>query len=121
MNTLTENELRIGNYVSGGVNKDVAQITEIRENGVMLSEHEDCPPHYYDWISAIPLTEEWLIKFGYEKPEFTESTWYGKYHRIFEPIRGMYVCDTSGMTVKTVHQLQNIHHALTGEELKINE
>ena len=75
-------------------------------------------------IYAIELTEEWFIKFGFEK------TWFG-YEIIstgieIEPLKnGDYtICINSneyhvGESFKYVHQLQNIYFALTNKELKL--
>ena len=59
-------ELRIGNYVYfKGVEVDVFSIEKNpidweRVNGVR------CEENYVSAIKPIPLTEEWLLKFGFE-------------------------------------------------------
>jgi len=98
-------------------------------------------------LSGIPLTEEWLIKLGCIKHVATVSEEYGfetqemyTYDRftIFYPensgnefddyengewVINNYPKSTAGChfitTVKTVHELQNLLHSLTGEELNI--
>lgn len=77
-------------------------------------------------IYAIELTEEWLIKFGFEK------IWFG-YEIIstgieIEPLKnGDYtICINSneyhvGESFKYVHQLQNIFFALTNKELELKK
>jgi hypothetical protein len=58
------NELRIGNYVYdtlGKVNKiDLEAITYVVKE-----------PH--NQVKPIPLTEEWLLKFGFEKDTWTNN------------------------------------------------
>lgn len=80
-------------------------------------------------IEPIPLTEEWLFKFGYKK--FLDMfTIYDEFY--LESIRAQYINKDGwhariGNDMHTmceiiyVHQLQNLYFALTGEELKIKE
>ena len=82
-----------------------------------------------EYIIPIPLTKEWLVKFGFD---FSIDTWYLKGVAIWETE----CCDAKGneeigffyelrdvgmmdMNIKYVHQLQNLYFALTGQELKI--
>lgn len=83
------------------------------------------------WISkahsAIPLTEEWLLKFGFEEYEFEDEIFgyvlndFGYVNefqfmiRIFIDFEGILI----QKPIKFVHQLQNLYFALTGEELTI--
>ena len=77
-------------------------------------------------VKPIPLTEEWLLKFGFKKD--TMSFWGGWLSPSFDlgsqlRIR-TYSEDTYQMRevrLKHVHQLQNLYFALTGEELIIHE
>ena len=80
----------------------------------------------------IPLTEEWLVKFGFEK----EGDWayYVDYYykdyvvyifndnsqpKMHLDYRGGEQIELGG--VDYVHQLQNLYFSLTGEEIKIKE
>ncbi len=79
---------------------------------------------------GIPLTEEWLLKFGFEKgydANNTIDTW-----MIFTLKAHLFdlKCTKPELTFSTgtlhfnpkfVHQLQNLYFALTGEELKLKE
>lgn len=58
--TMTANEFRIGNWVNV-TDKDY-QVTQILERGVNCGHIGAM----YDIVKPIPLTEEWLIKFGFE-------------------------------------------------------
>ena len=70
-------------------------------------------------LNPIPLTEEWLIKFGFENKR---EKW------LFEK-NGLVInignhnctmhCGNSIKAVDYVHQLQNLYFVLTGKELKI--
>ncbi len=76
-------------------------------------------------LTHIPLTEEWLIKFGFEKTNVDIF-----FKHIGEKALSIYL-ESNNLTtllsfdfqetplrrVKYVHQLQNLYFALTGEEL----
>lgn len=96
-----------------------------------------------DNFEPIPLTEEWLIKFGFEKVIYdTDETGYGTDYEL--DIKGVgcisysddFSCALFGSkessknelgflpnwdNCKHVHSLQNLYFALVGEELKIKE
>jgi hypothetical protein len=74
-----------------------------------------------EYLEPVPLTEEWLIKFGFVfdgfryQQEINNNLWvlvknnvYGWYSPHIEISNG----------IQNVHQLQNLYFALTGEELK---
>lgn len=75
-------------------------------------------------IHPIPLTPEWLERFGYIK-DTTDKKWYKLPHRlppIYQWKVGAFGMDGLPLNVKSleyVHQLQNLYFALTGEELVI--
>jgi hypothetical protein len=123
------NELRIGNWVM--YNSKI----QVNENKI-----RECVDHP-DRFTQITLTEEWLIKFGFRKYKngyiITPSMGmdYGYVIEHYE-WRGDWAfgilyydpaidCDIDevynfcGTGLKYVNQLQNIFHALTGEELTI--
>ena len=65
----------------------------------------------------IPLTEEWLFKFGFEK---AYETCYQYKDFILNDKFIMMDIDIT-IQLKYVHQLQNLYHALTDEELTIKD
>lgn len=84
---------------------------------------------YLDWdeIEPIPLTEEWLLKFGFEK---TKHDFYdlkipkGVSAKLTmnNSFNSFQVCQSGyGFNVELnyVHQLQNLYFALVGKELTI--
>jgi len=103
-------ELRIGNYIEvQGASKPVKVfVIDTTETSTMTN----CKP--------IPLTEEWLLKFG-----FISNSYQDRYENDFIHVE----CDkTKGFTnlwidrmphIKHVHQLQNLYFALTQKELKL--
>lgn len=104
-------ELRIGNWVD----------SELRNMQIELVDFADILKYYnannLDHMKPIPLTEEWLEKFGF-KP-FVKD-WQRKGIIIHTRKRG-FVLRKSVPIIKHVHQLQNLYFALTGEELTIKE
>ena len=106
------NELRIGNWIQFRHTETPVRITL----GDFVREYND--EHLEDY-EPIPLTEEWLIKFGFEYSDLNGDSglWkippfqiYGKYNQFIYDYR---------LDVNYVHQLQNLYFALTGEELTI--
>lgn len=106
-------ELRIGNHIQD--NDDNLIIID-RE----LMHYIDCCGEDESGYESIQLTEEWLLKFEFEKIEqgfvnqiclysgndcFNYNVSFFEHHNL--------------ITIKYVHQLQNLYFALTGEELKI--
>lgn len=104
------NELRLGNWVyDEGDLKTPIQIVRLEEDNT-------------GWLKPIPLTEEWLLKFGAEENilRLIDDMWIQ-----FEDGEWCVCNDNDGFydvsCIKHVHQLQNLYFALTGEELKIEE
>lgn len=103
-------ELRIGNWV-----KD--------ENGPyqIKGEHldEDNFPTIQTW--EIPLTEEWLMKFGFTWKNFAfrDGTFTVRLHKEFYVFLSIEGVRPVQIKLDYVHQLQNLYFALTGKELTI--
>ena len=120
-------ELRIGNYVSRcdlfDNHSRVEQILEIaRKIKTTGAVTVICTPSE---IEPIPLTEEWLLRFGFEnKYEDQEDNPIYKFESIeivktlFKDKYHLYAGFPS-IEIKHVNQLQNLYFALTGEELTI--
>ena len=113
------NELRIGNwYLSTKfqvpVMCEVGDFYEIYRRADGSSEYT-----VNDIFQPLPLTEEWLLKFGLTK--FDSQGGYCKvtddYNFVVFTILGGYDNDVCLYTIEYVHQLQNLYFALTGEEL----
>ena len=118
-------ELRIGNLVFADLYGEkeilVESICSIN-NDVFNSTTGEIP---FSSLKPIPLTEEWLLKFGFELK-------IGNYHlenfrfNISNPMNydGFLFCDGYSVLtekIKHVHQLQNLYFALTGEELTLKQ
>ena len=115
------NELRIGNFVE--TKRGISKVFVLTIDNVVETENKE-----YD-VKPIPLTEEWLLKFGFEEYEFEDEIFgyvlndFGYVNefqfmiRIFIDFEGILI----QKPIKYVHQLQNLYFALTGEELKQQE
>ena len=136
------NELRIGNLVYTG-KISVPRIgltsngnTKITGHGISLVEQKILD------VEPIPLTEQWLLDFGFKMNE-TKSKSHGNFYSMsyldlrysfcyadFRKDWGFYITYTDSPDpkddnayyfvscgIKHVHQLQNLYFALTGKEL----
>lgn len=121
---LKHNDLRIGNWIE--TKHGVQQVTQVEESRVLTR----LPPctfsminFHYEEVNPILLSEEWLTRLGFERDNRRYSptkflyqkypiTFYGgdKYIKL----NGNYEYN-----ILYVHQLQNLFHVLTGEELTI--
>lgn len=89
------------------------------------------------FMNPIPLTEEWLVKFGFDRKENICDEWLmikkNNESQLVEICENGNVRLWNGKSnwqqvysslwckIKYVNQLQNLYFALTGEELKIKE
>lgn len=111
-------ELRIGNFIYCGD----------EETKIYPEDFEMIDDCFFEW-NPIPLTKEWLLKFGFEEDSCN-------YYKIIENKEAVlyidkldttfaygypYECSGGDLKLKYVHQLQNLYHALTGNELEINK
>lgn len=128
-------ELRIGNLLefSNGIQPSKIVMVGRRFFSSASIEKEDndfeITPHY----RPILLTDEWLLKAGFEKDDTGVDIYDQDYHEWYQkelPIIGI-ICQSSDksylfdentdtLRIKYVHQLQNLIFALTGEELIFN-
>lgn len=121
-------DLRIGNLVNVlGETRVVKSIDRFGISYDNSQELERLMTFNADKIKPIPLTEEWLVKLGFEKKNI-----YGKHNKFFYIRNKLYFCEydfysfvysNNSLEIKEpkyVHQLQNLYFVLTGEELTIN-
>lgn len=112
-------ELRIGNIVeSYGTNGAPSHWVELSVKAMHIQTCDSSP----ELFRPIPITEEWLVKFGFRS---INNVWqlfpielmdgpngYEFFHRALGG--GKF------KTITYVHQLQNLYFALTDSELTIN-
>jgi hypothetical protein len=134
-------ELRIGNIVCHSANHQCV-IESININFVTVDGDERRLD--YGGLSPIPLTEEWLLKFGfYQLPHFTVGNnwlidyglssqisisciescnmmvWLASVDKDKKPTDLVCVWNWDVNGTMHIHQLQNLYFVLTGEELTI--
>tara|TARA_R110000803_G_scaffold69058_3_gene131241 strand:+ start:3349 stop:3720 length:372 start_codon:yes stop_codon:yes gene_type:complete len=118
-------ELRIGNLVWHPIH-GVGEVESISNHSILIKSNYD--PLVLPLFNPIPLTEEWLLKFGFEY--LADAQYWKTFKNLnfnWDKECGLYVfLETQEDNIQTehikhVHQLQNLYHALTGEKLKIKE
>ena len=121
-------ELRIGNLVLVQSRKLATDISDVLAIDKIVPQ--SCTRYH-----PIPITPEWLERFGFEKRESSTCveyyigindithdwlfslTWLLRPELINAPIAPFY--RNGRHTIHYVHQLQNLYFALTGKELTI--
>ena len=138
---MTVNELRIGNliYRKGGSEIFRDGIPEIKHPDIVVEVKTIFSDNGIDGVNAswngdryvfdpplwnakpIPLTEEWLVKAGFEKTKHNNIYDKGDYSFRLDRLN---LWDYSGdegyliaINIQHVHSIQNLYFALTGEEL----
>jgi len=100
-------ELRIGNWVKQKRTK-TDYYTTIQPSCFSVNIDDN--------YEKIPLTEQWLLKFGFEneKENHFNIGWFSIWK-----CNDIFLCDKNGVIIKTVHQLQNLYFSIYQRELKI--
>lgn len=137
-------ELRCGNIVTINNPKYYPEFIEYecKVIGVEEKEHTSFPEskhtvklqyglntynQFEEFIEPIPLTEEWLLRFGYTQNKtaadmFEDETRLNIW-RSPNDFNG-FIADWDALTLRAiefVHQLQNLYFSLTGEELTLKQ
>ena len=125
--------LRIGNSIKDRGGKTLV-VDRICGNKIecdvrgLPTEDNGIPIHYHpyteeiEYLQPIPLTEEWLLKFGFDK---RLHGWWSEmlFLRFNEMNQNILWFDwngttqTEGVKISYVHELQNLYYALTKKEL----
>jgi len=127
------NELRIGNYVTlCQINDEYIEfdmpVSSIHSDNTirLLNNRGEIGCFGLRQCKSIPLTEEWLLKFGFTKEA---NGWHKK--DICNDFSALYWERLAGLdlsvnkrsmhlsNIEYVHQLQNLYFALTGQELQL--
>jgi len=129
-------ELRINNYVS----RDGAEciVKGLTDGIISVDVFVSAPGNMATsgaLIIPIPITEDWLIRFGFTKYKLScklrVDDWCFEYSRAFDGIYS-FILESNGyyeapgeldlsQVCQYVHQLQNLYFALTGKELTLKE
>lgn len=120
-------ELRLGNLVSNMNPRHNDRILTIESIGDNHEVNVFYRKYLLSELEPIPLTEEWFLKFGFKKVGTNFELdffvlWYSSYQNCFV-WRFMNIDSNADrpISLKYVHQLQNLYFALTGEELTLNQ
>jgi len=105
------NELRIGNYYYGDV-LFPSEYNVITANDLVELDSDPLDDYY----QPLPLTEEWLIKFGFKKIKTNNCVYWTLNNVDVWELNGIYA-NENDLPIQSIHQLQNIYFALTNEEL----
>lgn len=109
-------DLRLGNYILINIfSSDPDEPKQLTLQDMITIQKYRAP------IEGVPITEEWLLRFGFEHL-------YGDHYEnglveIYFSSKGVELLVEKrtpfNYYYKDVHQLQNLYHALTGQELTI--
>lgn len=122
-------ELRSGITYVNYTRKGETRLIQTSVNDISIIDAGKIP--HSTWYNPIPLTEDWLIKFGFQydyegnlflEPihDDTEANFYFHWEVDELVLRDSFE-DVFMSRLNYVHQLQNLYFALTGEELTIKE
>jgi len=114
-------EFRINNLVS--TLQGVFRVIGVFENTLAISPFLTAEPFQVEYKDVIPIliTEEWLLRFGFYKDELDDFRNVTRLRISFHIDRFIFFCDNGLIRdVKYIHELQNIHHCFTSEELTLN-
>ena len=113
---MKKEDLRIGNFymsVKFGIPVECT-LADLYELCVKSDGAYGDPP-IEEMFEPIPLTEEWLLGFGFKRTD-TVGFLSNRKMGLFKG-RGRWRVLHHNTAVRYVHQLQNLYFALTGEEL----
>jgi hypothetical protein len=110
------NELRLGNLFIEEHSDKIIEVIGLEKNKIIFSGM------FLDKWQAkpIPLTEEWLLKFGFSIHEDGYITCPNGYQWILH-LDNEFEFEALNIIVVYVHQLQNLYFALTNKELTIKQ
>ena len=129
------NELRIGNLIKGLDNSTTYRVISVLEDRIVSKSlsYNITNTFYMDDsdIKPISLTEEWVVKFGFESNSTVFENYQVETFVIQEAELTIGFSSIGNIDVnfkevpikepKYVHELQNLYFALTGEELTIKK
>lgn len=120
---MTASELRIGNLISDIHASDTfyAEVKQITKARVYYGDFYSHPND----LKPIPLTEEWLKRFGFVRKGYTSNIGKLSLHHKEHMYPNGRVYFNSLVILEKIpehfHTLQNLYFALAGKELTINQ
>lgn len=123
-------ELRVNNYVGMNLSVLPDNIFKVSEVGSTMRVWQDKEIHYFDVddLEPIPLTEEWLEKFGFKLIDMMFENvpmryWRNDFIIVVDESKVVLLYNdkeiVTTVNVGYVHQLQNLFFCLTGRELEL--
>jgi hypothetical protein len=119
-------DLRFGNLIRESKTSTIYTNSGTLLKGCYVSKAMQFGDYFlrYEELEPIQLTEEWLLKLGFTKCLFIDFQFDSPHENdyricIYDDrfiFRGL---GASIVEIKTIHQLQNLYHSLTGQELTI--
>ncbi|MFZ1786683.1 MAG: hypothetical protein WAT92_00165 [Saprospiraceae bacterium] len=108
------NELRTGNIVKYAENVDRFAGKETKIVDIIIGETDIYEP--------ILITEEWLLKFGFFRVMKKDNyITYSNGRKKISIYPDFAIMRNHNVSLKYIHQLQNLYYALTGKELILNK
>lgn len=124
------NELRLGNYVAVKNHGEevIGKVFAINEN--LISVDGGNNNYDYHLLEPIPLSEEILLKCGFEKEIIPRA--FGVHNIYYDKIIAIHEIETFewrvydesdeyaiNVELKSIHQLMNLYFSITGKELEV--
>lgn len=110
---MRKEELRIGNIAD-------IEIFGIGEEPISLIQNATITAEdlvKYRSFKGVPLSEDWLVKFGFEKATNGNNSYHLWAYYIKDSTFFLEGSDEPLVNIEYVHHLQNLYFVLTGEEL----
>jgi hypothetical protein len=123
--TLNPTQFMVGNFIKDEVSGELMVVSELKRDEVVavLVDRSKYPLSKGWSMAPVPLTEEWVIKFGLEKIEHSNYNEWGDESFFIIDERGAgkwhHYSSPGTFYFQWVHQLQNLYFALTGTELTL--
>ena len=122
-------DLRIGNIIRqveyrNGNCDNLRKITGVNQEGYvnvkMIFDYANMRSHPIKWFLPIEINEDWLIKLGFEKTDrFINKNYVLLLYTSKVCLYHYSNLSDAKVTIKYVHQLQNLYYSLTNQELSI--
>lgn len=102
--------------------KQYFKVEEIyKDNLCVLELDEESVDFVLKDVKPIPLTEEWLLKFGFYQEDINDSWNIDTKQDIFALDSCLEFINYEHSPLNYVHQLQNLFFAITGQELELKD
>lgn len=111
-------ELMIGNLVSDEAEGKTWRVISIEQDYVIIHNGVGNLSKQKRYLFPIKITSNWLLSLDFYQTTESLNEWRRGLFVIRESNLNYY---SNGVKLKSIHQLQNLYFALTGEELTIKD